>query len=113
MTLVLGIHRVGSEPPVISAPEHPTLLASTTYSYMEFQASLDHMRAYIKRTHRNGSPPRHTCYYTQVQFLAYTYWFTAIFTSSSRGSNTLSWPLWAPEHMWYIDTHASKIYIKT
>lgn len=50
---------------------------------------------------------------TQVQFPVYTLSrFTVASNSSSRGSNTLFWPLQAPAHTWDTYSYAGKrIYI--
>lgn len=35
-----------------------------------------------------------------------TEWFTTTCNSSSQGSDTIFWPLWAPLQMWHADMHA-------
>ena len=51
----------------------------------------EHLGALVARRHRFNSQYTH---------------------GDPQPSNTLSWPLWAPEHMWYIDTNAHKIHIR-
>lgn len=43
------------------------------------------------------------------QFLPPTWQLTAIFTTSSKGSNALLWSPWHQAHMWYANIHKHKI----
>lgn len=56
---------------------------------------------YLFKSHITGGSQK-----TQVWFLAPTWWLPVIWNSSSRGSDMLLWPVWAPACTWYTYTHS-------